>query len=872
MSGRTRRVKLHTGASVLISVEPARTAKLPTLQAAKFVPGDFGEPPPLSQVQGGGCRSSCRRASELATAPQLPSPRKRSGLRERSSPSHAGEAALAPPPPAEAPPDEPVPDGEEENAETMMPRTPEWRPEEGGGARQLLWRAARVQQKFEAEGKHSSSRRRADAAWRAGHYEECSRQLREGMVYNNKCDSLLRYRARALRKQGKLELALYSARRAVELSPRTAVNHVRESRTLQQLGRLQDAGMAQLGALQAGLDQDEPSATEYHRIVDAVQRNREYYSPRLLVQPHAVRPDIFDPSKVLESGLRLDGIEPPGKPPLHLQRVGYQSMVVRWEPPEFEGGDDVFEFQLRWSQFKVAWLPAECTFSEEWTRWTDAHKGPPRVLRKELKVEPGQTYQLQVRCRNVADASPWSDTLEVVTPGMGEPVGGEEGEGDESEVPRSWLHVDLHDVDAKSRAVSKKDQVAGGGGGDDIPELTALIEAALRPHTRMLRRLFTKYTQMGIGRFSPNCLNLSQYTTFVKDCGLVQLGADNTTRPVPAYSTRARVMPIAETDLIFSRSIAKRIQKRKHSLQAANKLSEQAANKLRLGGATRNLLAPAAPEPRKSVDEMLAQPAEEEEDDDDVDDEDEELASSSAPAAAASGDAPIAGKKARKQAKEKANGDGSVMGLVDWIGALVRLAWSAYNTIEHMHVGERLTVLFEEVVLPCAAIILDRNEDQADALMTPRVRAVMNHYVDRVVAIFMSYARSDVFSSEARESLDTINLAELCFMCTEGKLLDTRLTLIQLTSMFDYVNTLAEEDADYEHDDREMDFDEFVLLLVRICFLREQQRSHLPFELTLQHWLHATFLPDFEHLLHLKKRGLIDAKVRRNLNGTKSLL
>ena len=211
------------------------------------------------------------------------------------------------------------------------------------------------------------------------------------------------------------------------------------------------------------------------------------------------------------------------------------------------------------------------------------------------------------------------------------------------------------------------------------------------------------------------------------------------------------------------------------------------------------------------------------------------------------------------------------MGLVDWIGALVRLAWSAY-ALDHMHAGERLTVLFEEVVLPCAAIVLERNDEEADALMTPRVRAVMNHCMDRIVAIFMSYARSDVYSSEARESLDTINLAELCFMCSEGKLLDTQLTLIQLTSIFDYVNTLAEEDADYEHDDRELDFDEFVLLIVRICFLREQWRSLLPFELTLQRWLHETFLPEYERLLDLKKRGLIDAKVRRNLNGSKSLL
>ena len=39
-----------------------------------------------------------------------------------------------------------------------------------------------------------------------------------------------------------------------------------------------------------------------------------------------------------------------------------------------------------------------------------------------------------------------------------------------------------------------------------------------------------------------------------------------------------------------------------------------------------------------------------------------------------------------------------------------------------------------------------------------------------------------------------------------------------------------------------------------------------------QRWLYETFLPEYERLLDLKKRGLIDAKVRRNLNGSKSLL
>ena len=117
MPGRTRRVTLHNGASVLISAEPARPVELPTLQAAKFVPGDFGEPPPLPQVQGGRGRASGRKAFELANAHRPSSPRKRAGLRARQLLSQSSEAAPAPPP-AEEPPDEE--EEEEEEEETPL--------------------------------------------------------------------------------------------------------------------------------------------------------------------------------------------------------------------------------------------------------------------------------------------------------------------------------------------------------------------------------------------------------------------------------------------------------------------------------------------------------------------------------------------------------------------------------------------------------------------------------------------------------------------------------------------------------------------------------------------------------------------------------
>ena len=56
--------------------------------------------------------------------------------------------------------------------------------------------------------------------------------------------------------------------------------------------------------------------------------------------------------------------------------------------------------------------------------------------------------------------------------------------------------------------------------------------------------------------------------------------------------------------------------------------------------------------------------------------------------------------------------------------------------------------------------------------------------------------------------------------------------------------------------DSELTFDEFCVLLARVCELKTAQQAQAElFAFRLQRWLHSTLLPVFREVKALKKRG-----------------
>ena len=179
-----------------------------------------------------------------------------------------------------------------------------------------------------------------------------------------------------------------------------------------------------------------------------------------------------------------------------------------------------------------------------------------------------------------------------------------------------------------------------------------------------------------------------------------------------------------------------------------------------------------------------------------------------------------------------AAGDGGSARLVlhEFIGALVRVAWSAFprgfhveaagvvvGTVdvdevgdddEEADVGERLRCFLQCALFP----LFEKMQEIADPLEammeSERVRAVIRHHDPILRDVFEIYARADARSLGAMSSMDTINLPELVFLMKEGKLLDDTMTMAEVTQIFSKVNSSFGEAGD-DDNEMELSFEEF---------------------------------------------------------------
>ena len=195
----------------------------------------------------------------------------------------------------------------------------------------------------------------------------------------------------------------------------------------------------------------------------------------------------------------------------------------------------------------------------------------------------------------------------------------------------------------------------------------------------------------------------------------------------------------------------------------------------------------------------------------------------------------------------------SEMGCREFVGALVRLAWLQLPKLGG--VGERVTRFLNGAVFPALVSRLQIDDPMGEQLQRRRVRAILDHHDRDLRSIFRSYAAADM-DIDAQDAMDSVNLAELMYMCKEGRLLDAALTVSKVAAIFSQVNA-AEEDEGGDDDESELVYDEWVQVIARICDAKipEDKRGGECFEYTLQSWMQLVFVPCFKQLLKDKAKG-----------------
>jgi hypothetical protein len=191
------------------------------------------------------------------------------------------------------------------------------------------------------------------------------------------------------------------------------------------------------------------------------------------------------------------------------------------------------------------------------------------------------------------------------------------------------------------------------------------------------------------------------------------------------------------------------------------------------------------------------------------------------------------------------DGDGGAASMVlyEFIHALIRLAWECYET-SNTGIGTRLNALLERAVLPGSSHLIDNADPMEAELNSKRVQAITAYYSDSLYEVFQVFAASDV-SVTAQAHLETMSFAELVFLIKQAEIIDSNLTVTQLTSIFAQVNMQAADDGEKDDDAEELNFDEFKNCMCRVANAKipAKNRGGEPFEFTWHSFLQIIFLP-----------------------------
>ena len=673
----------------------------------------------------------------------------------------------------------------------------------------------------------------ANEHWHRSQFDECLGKL-DIAVSLSRNDVLHRYRSRCHSRQGSDEHALMDAQSAVRLSPRGAANLYCLGRCLERSDNFVDSAKAYLNAMQFGQSAPEPDESRedkgrappelggpyrdsprggvearYSGLLSAVRRNREFAQlprrePVKLHETFTARhTSVFDERKKLEGKFDRAEASRPEPPQPVIDKCSEFSAEVKWTEPH-DGGDEIYQYTLQLSHHDVFWDAKGNDLFDGFLPWQTAHEGPARIQAHRLEgLHSGHDYKVRVQCRNSIGQSDWSEELHFCTA------------HDEVEarkvvepVPKSWLRIELSDI------LLQHTSLVGGSGEQFLTDLGA----ALHPHVINLRRIFRMFCATGGGR-NPNELSATQFTRFAETTGVL-------TGINPATGKKNGLKPTTSVlvHLVYQKAVAREVKSRTQAWHAAQAMMD---------GVDQNAV----------VDDVSKNVAEEF-----VDDFDD------------------AGVMYRD--KDDAGADG--MGQREFVGGLVRLAWAGISaSIDRRPsavcaangVGARLHALLQDAILPALDEELKKADPMAHVLDVRRVRAIIQYYNPSLSQIFRAYAAADK-SIEAQTAQSSINLAELMFMCKEGRMIDSTLSGSRVSQIFYLVNMQSEQDAAAglggDDDESELTYDEFVQVIARICDAKipEASRGGEPFEYTLQAWLQLYFIPTYKPILKAKARGM----------------
>lgn len=756
---------------------------------------------------------------------------------------------------------------------------------------QEIIKESRREWKEQAHQAYRDAMRQAHKAWKTGELQDCDRHLSNALSASPSSDMLHRFRATVRSRNGKLNDALADAGNAVANSPGNPRNHHAFAVANHRNNDFSAAGTAYLTSMNRGLtgSSDELGFTGF---LNSVRRHRNYYGDvrpahrkavhQLFLARTPSRASIFDPEKTLdEEGVAQEDLELPEPPQLRLVSAEENSINVEWIPSL--GGDGaaitIYAYELEMAQYDVVWEGER--FFDGYRPFEKIHKGSSSITSTSINgLRTDNKVLLRIRAQSYSGLGDWNELVVSTLPPPSR-------RADALPLPRKWLQVDVADL------VPLHVMEVGG----DPKRFFLELASCFTPHVRAIKRLFNGWSRAGqVGqKVRSGELSRQQFHRFAKEVGIAQGGGPMTKR------SGAKLMSTNEVDRLFQRanmdsreSANTRGGLSKDAIAANLKLDHTEVAKL-AESALDDLVADENAGIEKDAGESelrdKLKPLFEQFDEDGSGavstDEVGKMAKSlgiemnakqladlmieADPDGSGEVDFEELLAVLKKQMKEGSggamaalfkvevdDGDGGVasMVLIEFIHALIRLAWDCFPD-PSTGIGTRLNKLLERAVLPGSAHFLESNDPMEAELRSKRVQAITEYFSNDLNECFQVFAASDQ-SLSGQTTQDSMSFAELIFMLKAGGMIDSNLTVAQITAMFALINAQGADDGEKDDDAQELNFGEFKALICRIANAKipASARGGEPFEFTWQAFLQIVFLPKYRSVIKDMKRGL----------------
>lgn len=349
------------------------------------------------------------------------------------------------------------------------------------------------------------AKKRAKVAAEHGRWNECEKELSHILDTGSLNDpNIYSIRSHAFLKQGKVTQALADADRAVAMAPLSARAHNACARALVQAGEHTNAGKKLCHALNLSPRYFADADERFEEMLGGIGRSRPYFPgvPRL------------EAKRVLASTPPPKGSAPDKCRSLAVREVTCDSLRATWDPPESDGGDEIFKYEVQ-----VATIdPLQ---PDEPLDFQLGFSGFPVELEVVLSnLEADTEIVMRVAATNGQGRGEWSDQIRCTT----EKYPRQARELD-TRIPQSWLDLraNMSDLFASVRKAH---------GIDEDAAWEELLEV-WRNHLGDLKLAYRLYVLLESTEPEPKDINLGQFRRFVQDC---RIAATKT-----------------ETDLIFVR-------------------------------------------------------------------------------------------------------------------------------------------------------------------------------------------------------------------------------------------------------------------------------------------------------------------------------